>query len=217
MPPVILGLAGVFGAGAGLGLTGWTRGAARRVDSRWLRPWVLATLAGLGGCGAAALAHDVFELVAFLVLAIACALLIAIDMAEERLPDAIVGRAYVAFGLLLLITAIFSGHWARFGRATLAGAVVFAIYFALAWVNPSGLYFGDVKLSGLLGLFLGWFGWAQVITGITAGFVLSAMVGLSLLVSRRGNRTTEYPFGPLMILGAAIGAGWGAVVLPRFA
>lgn len=40
--------------------------------------------------------------------------------------------------------------------------------------------------------------------GALYGFLLSAVVGLALLISRRGDRTSQYPFGPLMILGAVI-------------
>ena len=44
-----------------------------------------------------------------------------------------------------------AGDWARLGRAAAAGGLLVVVYFTLAWIRPSGLGLGDVKLAGVLG------------------------------------------------------------------
>jgi leader peptidase (prepilin peptidase) / N-methyltransferase len=81
---------------------------------------------------------------------------------------------------------------------------LWAFYFALAFVHPSGMGFGDVKLAGLLGLYLGWLGWSSVWIGTLAGFALGGLVGVVVLATGLGNRKTAIPFGPCMLAGAML-------------
>jgi leader peptidase (prepilin peptidase)/N-methyltransferase len=64
--------------------------------------------------------------------------------------------------------------------------------------------FGDVKLAGLLGLYLGWLGWASVLVGTLAGFLLGGFAGVTLVLTRRANGKTAIPFGPYMLAGALL-------------
>ena len=61
--------------------------------------------------------------------------------------------------------------------------------------------FGDVRLSGVLGIALGQLGWGPLIVGVYSGFLLGGVIGGLLsalrLVDRKG-----YPFGPFMLVGA---------------
>jgi leader peptidase (prepilin peptidase)/N-methyltransferase len=71
---------------------------------------------------------------------------------------------------------------------------------------------GDVKLAGVLGLFLGFLGWAELVVGAFAGFVLGGLFAIGLLLSRRAGRTSGIPFGPWMVAGAWVGiVGGGAI------
>jgi leader peptidase (prepilin peptidase)/N-methyltransferase len=66
--------------------------------------------------------------------------------------------------------------------------------------------FGDVKVSLVLGLFLGWLAsnWTEalaiVLYAMLGGFVLGSIVGVAVLISR--GRSAGYPFGPFLALGA---------------
>jgi leader peptidase (prepilin peptidase) / N-methyltransferase len=71
-------------------------------------------------------------------------------------------------------------------------------------VYPGGMGFGDVKLAGLLGLYLGWLGWSSVWVGAFAGFLLGGLAGGGLLLAGRANRRTTIPFGPAMLAGALL-------------
>ena len=198
--------------GAAVGLTEWIRPMLAE-RSGWLRTRPHAALAIVGGVGAAVMAQTLAEVVAFALLALACSLLIVVDLAVFRLPDLIVLPMYPLLFVALTVAAGTGGDWGRLGRAALAAGLLLALYLVLALINPSGLGLGDVKLAGLLGAFLGWLGWQQVLLGTLAAFVCSAVVALLLLATRRAGRKTEFPFGPWMIAGAAIGALAGPVLL----
>ncbi|NLI19168.1 MAG: prepilin peptidase [Actinomycetales bacterium] len=177
-------------------------------DSRWLRSGLHIVLAGIGGAGAALVSGTWVEAVTFTAVAVALALLVVVDQATFRLPDVIVGPTFLVLVTGLLVATVLSGEWARFGRAAAAAAVLLVGYFALAWINPAGLGLGDVKLAGVLGGVLGWFGWPHVMVGVLAGFLLSGAVGLVILITRQGGLKSEFPFGPWMILGATGGLMW---------
>ncbi len=188
-------------------LSPWMRGIADG-DSRWLTSGLHVLLAALGGAGAAVLARNGAEVAAFGSLALAFALLVTVDLAEHRLPDAIVLPTFPVFLGLLAVGAGIEGEWGSLGRAVLAAAVLGAFYLALAWISPSGLGLGDVKLAGLIGAFLGWFGWSQVLLGTFAGFLLGGGFAIVLLTVRRADRRTPFAFGPWMIAGAVAVVAW---------
>ena len=155
----------------------------------------------------------VWELPAYLVLARNAVLLTVIDVQHRLLPNRVLVPAFAAGAILLTMAAAFSGAWPDLLRAGVAALVLFAVYLLLALIAPSGLGMGDVKLAGLLGLYLGWLGWGEVIVGAAAGFVVQALVGLVLLAGRRIGLRSELPFGPAMLLGAAFAIAAGDLYL----
>jgi leader peptidase (prepilin peptidase)/N-methyltransferase len=72
--------------------------------------------------------------------------------------------------------------------------------------------FGDVKLAGVLGLFLGYLGWGQLVVGAFGAFLLGGAFSLGLLALRRVNRKSGIPFGPWMLAGGWVGALAGAPI-----
>ncbi|MDJ0342736.1 A24 family peptidase [Streptomyces sp. H10-C2] len=142
------------------------------------------------------------ELVVWLLLVPLGVLLARIDLSVFRLPDALTLPAMAGTAVLLGAAALLPGHDGSWPRALLGGAVLGAVYFLLFLINPAGMGFGDVKLAPTLGLALGWYGWPALFLGTFAGFVLGAVAGLVLLVTRRANRKTPIPFGPFMLVGA---------------
>lgn len=179
----------------------------RLVETRsaWLHPAVPATLAALLGAGAASTGTGPMVVLALAALAVSAGLLVPIDLAVHRLPDAIVGPVYPVLTVLLALAAAVQGEWGRLGRALLAGLALLALYLALALISPTGIGLGDVKYSGALGMALGWFGWGAVATGTLAAFVLNGAVALLVVLARRGDRGGEVPFGPAMVAGTVIG------------
>lgn len=212
MPPtIVLATAAIIGLAAVV-LTPWMRRVAG-TDSDWLGSGLHSVLAGIGAAGAATLARDWAELAAFAVLALASALLVVIDLAAYRLPDIIVAPTYPILFAGLTVAATISGDWDGLGRAAMASGILALGYLVLALITPAGLGLGDVKLAGLLGAFLGWLGWQHTIIGTLAAFTLSGVVAIVLLLGTRATRRTAFPFGPCMIVGAAIGAAWGPTLI----
>ena len=62
--------------------------------------------------------------------------------------------------------------------------------------------FGDVRLSFVLGLFLGWLGWGDVFGGLFAGFLYGAVIGVVLIaVEVTAAASSTIPFGPFLAAG----------------
>ena len=144
--------------------------------------------------------------------------LTVIDVRHHLLPDRIVFPSYAIAGVLLLGAAASrllsagqdvaatpdAGLFGVPGLRVLAGgAALWLFYFLLHAVYPPGMGFGDVKLAGVLGMYLGFLGWGHVFAGTFAAFMLGGLWSLGLLAVRRGTLQSAIPFGPFMLAGAA--------------
>lgn len=145
------------------------------------------------------------ELPAFLYLAAVGSLLAFVDVAVKRLPDPYTLPSYLIGPALLCVAVLTGGRPVRLGHAAIGLAVLWVLYAVQHLVAPGAIGWGDVKLSGVLGLYLGWLGAAAWWLGVLAGFVLGGLYAAGLLITRRGSRKTEIPFGPFMLAGALAG------------
>jgi leader peptidase (prepilin peptidase) / N-methyltransferase len=127
-----------------------------------------------------------------------------VDLAVHRLPDSVVYPAAAVVAGAYLVDAVALGTWDDLLRALLGGAVAFGGGAVAAAISPEGLGFGDVKLLGLLGLLLGWFGWPVLAAGVLFGLVVGALVALALLLARRAGWRTAVAFGPSLLTGATL-------------
>lgn len=121
-----------------------------------------------------------------------------IDLDHRRLPNKLTAPAAVLAIVIGLVVKP-SGVPEQL-IAGVAGAG-FLLVFALAY--PRGLGMGDVKLAGVMGLFLGRSVAVALFVGVLAGAVFGAAV-----IARRGvakGRKTAIPFGPFLALGGLVG------------
>ena len=81
-----------------------------------------------------------------------------------------------------------------------AGAAAFLLVFVFAY--PRGMGMGDVKLAGVLGLFLGREVGVAIFVAVVAGTLMGAAVMARLGVQR--GRKTRVPFGPFLALGGIV-------------
>jgi leader peptidase (prepilin peptidase)/N-methyltransferase len=82
-----------------------------------------------------------------------------------------------------------------------AGAGAAGFLLAAALIRPDGMGLGDVKLAGVLGVYLG----AAVIEAMIAAFAVGSVVGLALIVRHGwGARSRTIAFAPCLALGALV-------------
>ena len=135
-------------------------------------------------------------------LALAGTALAVIDARERRLPDRLTLPSYpVALALLGLAALLLPGGDRHFLGALAGLGIALALFLAQALLYPAGLGWGDVKLAGILGLYLGWLGLAAVAAGLFLGYLLAAVAGLALIAAGRASRKTQLPFGPFLLAG----------------
>ena len=137
--------------------------------------------------------------------------LAVIDWRTKLLPTRLIAPSYVMTIVAILVVWLVDSREVSDLQRTALGWLVYGGMFFLLWfVYPRGLGYGDVRLAGLLGLALGWVGWAELLLGIWTGLLLGGILGglLSLVLRRR-----DYPFGPFMLVGALLGIVLGQPVV----
>jgi leader peptidase (prepilin peptidase)/N-methyltransferase len=145
------------------------------------------------------------DLPAYLYLAAVGVSLAMIDIDLQRLPDALTLPSYPVGLALLGIAAAVDHAPHAYLRALLGMAALFAFYGLVWFIYPAGMGLGDVKLAGVLGLYLGWLGWGQLVVGAFGAFAVGAAVSIAIVIFKEGGRKTRIPFGPFMLVGVLIG------------
>jgi len=181
------------------------RGRCRRCNARISLRYPLVELATAAlFAGMAIRFGPNAALPAFLYLAAVGLALALIDLDVHRLPNALTLPSYVAGVVLLGFAALVEHAPSTLVRALAGMAVMYCAYFLLVLAKPGGMGWGDVKLSGVLGLYLGFLGWGAVAVGAFTAFLIGGVVGLALIASKHAGRKTKIPFGPYMVAGALI-------------
>lgn len=134
--------------------------------------------------------------------------LAVIDWRTRLLPTWIIAPSYGVVVGLALLAALLSGDQDDLVRAGWGWAVAGGTFLLLWLIYPKGMGYGDVRLSGVLGIVLGYLGWGELLLGVYAGFLLGGIGGVVLSALRIVERKA-YPFGPFMLLGAVVGVLWG--------
>ena len=142
-------------------------------------PGGIALVVATGGLWAATGLRfaDSAALPSFLVLGAALIALSVIDLRHFLLPNRIIYPVTAASAALLGLAAVVDGDGEAFARAVACAVGALAVFFVLHVISPRAMGFGDVRLSFLLGLNLGWLGAGEVVLGLLLGFVYGAVVG----------------------------------------
>jgi len=173
--------------------------------------WTSAVASGLSAAAMGLMLGWSWALLVVLPLVPIGVALAVIDWRTKLLPTRLVAPTYALTVVTILVAWLADGRdLADLQRAALGWALYGGMFFALWFVYPRGLGYGDVRLSGVLGLALGWVGWSELLLGIWDGLLLGGVLGsLLALVTRR----RDYPFGPFMLVGALSGVVLGQPVM----
>ena len=97
--------------------------------------------------------------------------------------------------------------------ALIAGGAGLALFLVLALVSRGGMGWGDVKLAGMIGVWVG-------LRGLSVALMVSAVSGgavaLLLLAMRVKGRKDAIPFAPFLALGGMTALLWGQVLSARY-
>ncbi|TME31928.1 MAG: prepilin peptidase [Chloroflexi bacterium] len=208
MTPLVIAAAAAFAVIGGI---------AERVASVWppdearRRPPGVRT-AGLAlgaGLSAAAVAWrsalPLWATLVYLAFLAGMVFLSATDLEQRRLPHILLDPLIVAS----LLFAPFNPAVKPLDAGI--GAVV-----ALGFLGVTGLLvrggiaLGDLYLIVPIGLLLGW---PTIFTAIFLGALLSAAVGIALLVTRRAGMRSYIPFGPFLVAGLVLALVWDPTLL----
>jgi leader peptidase (prepilin peptidase)/N-methyltransferase len=121
----------------------------------------------------------------------------AIDLDHRIIPNKIVVPAAV-WGIAA--TVIFRPD--NVDDGLIAGAIAFGALFLAAVAYPAGMGMGDVKLAGVMGIYLG----SGVAPAMLVAFLAGSAVGIAI-IAREGPdaRKKGVPFGPFLALGGLVG------------
>jgi leader peptidase (prepilin peptidase)/N-methyltransferase len=129
-------------------------------------------------------------------------ILIVVPAAMIDLEHRIIPNSITALGAVLALAFGLALDPAGEPERLIAGIGAGGFLLVAALAYPGGMGMGDVKLAGVMGLFLG----AAVAPALLIALVAGVALGL-VVIYRKGThagRKTAVPFGPFLALGALL-------------
>jgi leader peptidase (prepilin peptidase)/N-methyltransferase len=119
-----------------------------------------------------------------------------VDLEWRIVPNSIV--------LLAAVYAVLAGAVVDPGglpEQLAAGAGAFVVFLAIALAYPAGMGMGDVKLAGVMGLYLG----LDVLPAFLVAFLTGSVVGIAVMAKGGvDKRKTALPFAPFLAFGGIV-------------
>jgi leader peptidase (prepilin peptidase)/N-methyltransferase len=128
--------------------------------------------------------------------------LTVIDWRTTLLPTRVLHPTYLLIALLVPLAALLDRDLDSLYRAGW-GWLVLGGWFWIFWWLFRAWGFGDVRLSRVLGPALGYLGWTHLTTGLALMLLVGAIGGL-VVAAVRGSLRARVPYGPFMLVGAAV-------------
>jgi leader peptidase (prepilin peptidase)/N-methyltransferase len=151
--------------------------------------------------------------VAFCVLMSGLLVLTFIDLRTHRLPREVTYIVMAIGAVLLSVSAIVDDQPRRMYMAALGAVISVSVMSVLYLLSRGALGDGDVRMSPLLGMYLGWLNPGLALVGLLYGFILAALVSAMLMIFGKANRRTAIAFGPFLALGTLAAILHGQVLI----
>ena len=176
-------------------LRGRCRGCGEKISARY--PIVEAVTAALYVLVVALKHDDALQLVLGLVLVTFLVPIAAIDLDHKIIPNKLTAPAAVL--AIALVAVLDTRHLPEY---LIAGFGALLFFYLPALIHNKGMGMGDVKLAGVLGLYLG----RAVAPALFIALILGVVVGAAVIASKgvSDGRRTKVPFGPFLAAGALI-------------
>lgn len=117
-----------------------------------------------------------------------------IDLEHQLIPNALT-LPMIVIGLLFRI-------WqGEIIAGILGGIIGGGILLIVAIIYPKGMGMGDVKLLTMIGVFLGW---EKALFTLFSGSFLGILIIIPLMLMKKLDRKTPFPFGPFLSLGCLL-------------
>lgn len=167
-------------------------------------PWRLGAVSAVAGAAVGAAVGWEGTLVPWAYLVPLGVALGLVDWRTRLLPTWVIAPSYAVVVLLTFAASALADDVDVVFRAAIGWALMGGLYFLLWLVYPRGMGYGDVRLSGLLGIALGALGVPVALVGAWLGFLLGGVGGLLLARAGLTDRRAT-PQGPFMVAGAILG------------
>ena len=128
--------------------------------------------------------------------------LMVIDWRTTLLPTRILHPTYLLLAVLIPLAALVDRDLDALYQAGW-GWLVIGGWFWVFWWLFTAWGFGDVRLSRVLGPALGYLGWSQMVMGLALILFVGGIGGI-VMAAIRGSLCARVPYGPAMLLGAAV-------------
>jgi leader peptidase (prepilin peptidase)/N-methyltransferase len=129
-----------------------------------------------------------------------------IDFDHQLLPDDIT-LPLLWLGLACNLFNMFTNIYSSLIGAMLGYGILWVIFIGFKLLTgKEGMGYGDFKLLAMLGA---WLGWEALPLIVLLSSLLGAVVGITLIVTGKQDRTNPIPFGPYLALAGWIALIWG--------
>ena len=161
-----------------------------------------------------------WESVMAIIMTFALVAISVIDADTQLIPDSIV-LPLMWTGLLMSLFHPMAGSETLFitPRDAIVGATagylsLWSVYQLFKLVTgKEGMGYGDFKLLAALGA---WLGWQQLPVIVLMSAVVGAVVGISMMVFKRHDRSVPIPFGPYLAGAGWIAMLWGEAIMKTY-
>jgi leader peptidase (prepilin peptidase) / N-methyltransferase len=162
--------------------------------------WRVPAVASAGAAAAIAVVlvkHSLHDIALGLALIATLVPVTLTDLERRIIPNKIVLRAAIAAVAIGLLT-----RPSGVPEQLIAGAAAGAFLLVMVIAYPAGMGMGDVKLVGVLGLFLG----RSVAVALIVGVLGVAIAGIAIIAAKgiAKGRKTGVPFAPFLAIGAVV-------------
>lgn len=164
-----------------------------------------------------------WALVPILFLVPVGAVVAVIDLRTMIVPTRVIWPATAVAAFLCVLVVVADGEPSWLLGAVLGVLALSGPLFVLWWIVPAGMGFGDVRLTVLLGLTVGFTacsvgyspGWGAMLGGVC--LFLAALIGIVMAIPFMGAGSRKVPFGPALVISALVCVTLAEPILAPFA